>query len=73
MLNTVEAFISKALIDSYIYYDEFVSVNNVLGEYNKMKEEVRNPKNAAEYTIKKQWKSIVSIVGKILQTKILVS
>ena len=43
--------ISKALIDSYIAHDEFDSVNNMLGEYNEMKEEIENPENAAEYTI----------------------
>ena len=37
-LNTIEFLISKALIDSYISHDEFVSVNNVLREYNEMKE-----------------------------------
>ena len=36
-LNTIEVLISKALIDSYISHDEFVSVNNVLTEYNKVK------------------------------------
>ena len=39
-LNSIEIQISKALIDSYISQDEFVSVNNVLREYNKMKEEI---------------------------------
>ena len=39
---------SKALIDSYISHDEFVSVNNVLREYNEMKEENKNP---VEYII----------------------
>ena len=29
-LNTIEVLISKALVDSYINHDEFVSVNNVL-------------------------------------------
>ena len=38
-LNTIEVLISTALIDSYISHDEFVSVNYVLREYNKMKEE----------------------------------
>ena len=33
-LNTIEVPISKALINSYISHDEFVSVNNVLREYN---------------------------------------
>ena len=43
-LNIIEVVISKALISSYINYDEFVSVNNVLREYNEMKEEIKNPK-----------------------------
>ena len=38
-LNTIEVLISKTLIDSCISQDEFVSVNNVLGEYYEMKEE----------------------------------
>ena len=42
-LNTIEVLISKTLIDSYISQDELVSVNNVLTEYNKMKEEVEVP------------------------------
>ena len=33
-LNTIEVLISKALTDSYISHVEFVSVNNVLTEYN---------------------------------------
>ena len=37
MWNTIEVLISKALIDSYISHDEFVSVNNVLREYNEIK------------------------------------
>ena len=37
-LNSIEVLISKALIDSNISHDEFVSTNNVLKEYNKMKE-----------------------------------
>ena len=36
-LNTIEVFISKALIDSYISYDEFVLLNNALREYDDMK------------------------------------
>ena len=35
-LNTIEFLISKALIDSYISHGEFVSVNNVLREYNEI-------------------------------------
>ena len=36
-LNNIEVVISKALIGSYINHDKFVSVNNVLREYNEMK------------------------------------
>ena len=43
MLNAIEVLIPKALINSYISHDEFVAVNNVLREYNEMKEEVKNP------------------------------
>ena len=34
-LDTIEILFSKALIDSYISHYEFVSINNVLKEYNK--------------------------------------
>ena len=34
--NTIEVLISKALIDSCINHEEFVSVNNVLREYDKI-------------------------------------
>ena len=40
-LNTIEVLISKALIDLYISHDEFVSVKNVLREYNEMEEEIK--------------------------------
>ena len=40
-----------AFIDSYINHDKFVPVNNVLKEYNKMKEETKNPKTSMEYAI----------------------
>ena len=43
--------LSKTLIDSYTDHDEFVSVNNVLREYNEMKEEIKISENAVEYTI----------------------
>ena len=43
-LNTIEVLISKVLIDWFISHKEFVSVNNVLGEYNKIK-------NSVEYII----------------------
>ena len=50
-LETSKALISEALIHSYISHDEFVSVNNVIRDYNEMKEEIKNPQNAVEYTI----------------------
>ena len=50
-LNAMEVLVSKALIDSYISHNKFVSVNNVLTEYNERKEEIKNPETSAEYTI----------------------
>ena len=40
-LNIIKVSISKALIDSYISPGEFVSVNDVLKEYNEMKEGIK--------------------------------
>ena len=40
-LNTIKFLISKSLIDSYISHDEFVSINNVLREYNDMNKEIK--------------------------------
>ena len=50
-LDTVEVLFSKSLIDSYISHDEFESVNNVLREYNEMKEEIKNGETSVEYII----------------------
>ena len=44
-LNTIKFLISKALINSYISHNEFVSVNNVLIEYKKMEDEVKKSWN----------------------------
>ena len=44
-LNRKEVLISKSLIDSVISLDEFVLINNVLKEYHKMKEEIKNVKS----------------------------
>ena len=41
-LNSKEVLISKTLMDSVINLDEFVLINNVLKEYNKMNEEIKN-------------------------------
>ena len=51
-LNTI-VLISKALIDSYINHDKFVSVNNVLRKYNAMKEEIKYPEEKGN---QKSWK-----------------
>ena len=50
-LHTIEVLISKALINSYISHEEFVSVNNVLKEYNKIKPEIRIYETYVKYTI----------------------
>ena len=50
-LNTIEILISKALIDSCIHHDEFVLLNNVLREYNEMKNEIKSLQNSVEYAI----------------------
>ena len=50
MLNTIKVLTSKALIDLYISHDEFVSVNNVLREYNEVKNYVYNIKTSCRKT-----------------------
>ena len=50
-LNTTEVLISKALINSYISHDKFVLVNDVLREYYKIKEEIKNSKTSVDNTI----------------------
>ena len=50
-LNTFEVLISKALLDSLISHDEFVSFNNLLGEYYTKKKEIENPETSVEYII----------------------
>ena len=39
--DTIEVLLFKALVDSYIIPDEFVSLNNRLREYNMFKEEIK--------------------------------
>ena len=43
-LNSIEVLISKVLIDSNISHDGFVLINNVLKEYDDMKEEKKKLK-----------------------------
>ena len=50
-LNTITVLMYKALIDSYISHDEFVSVNNALREYNEMKKLIKNSETSFEYII----------------------
>ena len=40
-LNSMGVLISKVLIDSVISHDKFVLINNVLMQYNEMKEETK--------------------------------
>ena len=49
-LDAIEVLISKALLDAYISHADFVSVNNLLGEYNEMKQKIKNLKNVVEHT-----------------------
>ena len=50
-LDTIEILFFKTSIDSYISHDEFVSVNNMLKEYNKMKEKIKNSETFIKHTV----------------------
>ena len=50
-LSTVEVLTSKAWIYSNISHDEFVSVNNVLKEYDDMKEETKNSNDKQKFKL----------------------
>ena len=43
-LNRMQVLISKAIIDSDISHDELILINNVLKEYEEMREEIKNLK-----------------------------
>ena len=45
ILNSIEVWISEALIDSNIGHDEFLWINNVLKVFDDMKEEIKNSNN----------------------------
>ena len=47
-LNTIEVLVSKDLIKSYVNHDKLISVNNVLREYDEMKEKIKNLNNAVK-------------------------
>ena len=44
-LGTTEVLISKTSVDTCISHDEFLSVHNVLNEYEKVKEKTKNLEN----------------------------
>ena len=44
-LNRIKILISKALIDSVINHNGFILIDNVLKEYEEMKEEIKNSNN----------------------------
>ena len=48
-LNSIEVLIFRALINSYISHDEFISVNFVLKEYDDIKETIKNTKAVKRY------------------------
>ena len=48
-ISSIEVLISKALVDSYISHDQFVLVNNMLREYDDMKEAIKNLKTTAAH------------------------
>ena len=45
-LNSTEVLISRVLTNSYISHDEFISVYNVLREYDDIKKEIKNLKTS---------------------------
>ena len=45
MLNALKVLVSKALIDLYVIYDEFLLINNALKQYDDMKEKIKNANN----------------------------
>ena len=45
----MEVLISEDLIDSRISHEEFILVNNVLKEYDDMKEAIKNLKTINKY------------------------
>ena len=50
-LNTKEVLISRALINTNISHDEFVSVNNLLREYDDIEKAAKNLKTLTVHEI----------------------
>ena len=44
-LHNTKVLLSKNLVSSFSRFDEFVSVNNILKEYDNIKEVTKNPKS----------------------------
>ena len=77
----IGALISKALIRSVISYDDFISINYVLKEYDETKKEIKNLKTLAvhqrfQYLYKtmlsyylKSWKNTESKNPKVVRAK----
>ena len=49
--NSIEVLIPKGLIDSNINYDDYVLINNVLKEYQDMKNEIKNLKTETVHKV----------------------
>ena len=54
-LNTTKVLINTALIDSNTNHDKFVSLNNILREYNELKETIKNLKLLWNILCKHGW------------------
>ena len=65
-LNSIEVLISKTLIDSNLSHNEFVLINNVLKEYDKTKEKIKNLKKCRKNTESKNPKVIRTKNGRIM-------
>ena len=46
-LNSIDVLISRTCINLYIAHDEFISVNNLVKEYDNIIEEIQNLKASA--------------------------
>ena len=70
-LNVIKVLISKTLADSVISYDEFVLINNILKEYNEIKEEMKKKKDVIKFILFiRQCYYIAWTVEEIQQVKI---
>ena len=70
-LNVIKVLISKTLADSVISYDEFVLINNILKEYNEIKEEMKKKKDVIKFILFiRQFYNIAWTVEEIQQVKI---